>query len=112
MISGDAPATVAAFLIVTVGTTATAYPFLPRHLTVASTLGVGIPAFFLALSPSTGAWRSAGFLRDVARFAVPAGAAVAAGVLGAYLAALRLLDFPVAHAHPSPRRCCWPACCF
>ena len=88
----------AAFLILTVGTTATAYPFLPRHLTIASTFSVGIPAFFLALAPSTGAWRSADFLRGVARFAIPAGVAVGAGVLASYVVALEALAFSVAAA--------------
>jgi|SRR5829696_1697013 len=75
-----------------------AYLFLPRHLTVASTFGVGVPAFFLALAPSSGAWRAAGFLRDVARFAVPAGVAVGGGVLAAYLAALHVAGLPVTEA--------------
>jgi len=88
----------AGFLIVTVGTTAAAYPFLPRHLTVASTFGVGLPAFVLAVAPSTGPWRPTRFLRDVAGFAVPAGVAVGAAVLAAYLAALHGLGFSVAAA--------------
>jgi P-type E1-E2 ATPase len=88
----------AAFLILTVGTTSAAYPFLPRHLTIASTFGVGLPAMVLALAPSSGPWRSEHFLRDVARFAVPAGVAVGAGVLGAYLVALHVFDLPVTSA--------------
>jgi cation-transporting ATPase E len=28
------------------------YPFLPRHLTLLSTLTIGMPAFFLALAPN------------------------------------------------------------
>src|SRR5689334_24036164 len=28
------------------------YPFLPRHLTLLSTLTIGVPAFFLALAPN------------------------------------------------------------
>ena len=88
----------ATFLILTVGTTATAYPFLPRHLTIASTFSVGLPAFFLALAPSSGPWRSSDFLQDVARFALPAGAAVGAGVLVAYLGALEALGLRVAEA--------------
>ncbi|HEU4976162.1 MAG TPA: HAD-IC family P-type ATPase [Baekduia sp.] len=79
----------AAFLIVTIGTTATEYPFLPRHLTVASTFGVGLPGFFLALAPSAGRWRSESFLRDVARFAIPGGLAAGIAVLVSYLAAIK-----------------------
>ena len=63
----------AAFLIVAIGITPAEYPLLPRHLTIVGTLTVGIPAFFLALAPSEGPWRTDGFLREVGRFAVPAG---------------------------------------
>ena len=58
---------------------------LPRHLTLAATLTVGVPAFFLALAPSSGPWRTEGFLREVGRFAVPAGTFAGIGVLFAYL---------------------------
>jgi cation-transporting P-type ATPase E len=85
----------AAFLILLIGTTSTAYPLLPRHSTIAATLTVGIPTFFLALAPSSGPWASAGFVRAVARFAVPAGITVGVGVLGAYLFALNDLDLTV-----------------
>jgi cation-transporting ATPase E len=74
----------AAFLILTVGVTATPYPLLPRHLTLAAALTIGIPGLFLALAPSEGSYRTTGFLRDVARFAVPAGTAAGLGVLAAY----------------------------
>ena len=50
----------AAFLILSIGLTPTAYPLLPRHLTLAATLTIGIPAFFLALAPSDGPWRTRG----------------------------------------------------
>ena len=65
----------ASVLILSVGLTPIAYPLLPRHLTLAASLTIGIPAFFLALAPSTGTFHSTSFLRDVARFAVPAGTA-------------------------------------
>ena len=55
----------AAFLIVAIGITPADYPLLPRHLTIVGTLTVGIPAFFLALAPSEGSWRTDGFLREV-----------------------------------------------
>src|SRR5262249_8846961 len=44
----------AVFLIASIGLTPTAYPLLPRHLTLAASLTIGIPAFFLALAPSRG----------------------------------------------------------
>ncbi len=88
----------AAFLILTVGLTPTSYPFLPRHLTLASSLTIGIPAFFLALAPSSGPWRPDRFLREVAGFAVPAGVAAGLGVVSAYLFSLNVLDFPLESA--------------
>jgi cation-transporting P-type ATPase E len=62
------------------------FPFLPRHLTLISTLTIGVPAFILALAPS--AQRVApGFVSRVLRFAVPSGAACAAATFSAYLIA-------------------------
>ncbi len=88
----------AAFLILTVGLTPTSYPFLPRHLTLASALTIGIPAFFLALAPSSGAWRTDGFLRAVGRFALPAGVAAGLGVLASYLFALNVAGMSLVDA--------------
>jgi cation-transporting ATPase E len=82
----------AAFLILSAGLTPTAYPLLPRHLTLAATLTIGIPAFFLALAPSRGAFRAPQFLRDVSAFAIPAGTAAGLGVLSSYWFALHVLD--------------------
>ncbi len=88
----------AAFLILTIGTSSEAYPLLPRHLTLAASLTIGIPTFFLALAPSSGVWRQPHFVRDVARFAVPAGALLGSGLVGGYLFALHDLDVSVADA--------------
>jgi len=82
----------AAFLILSIGLTPTAYPLLPRHLTIAASLTVGIPSFFLALAPSDGPWHVRGFLREVGRFSVPAGVAAGFGVLASYLVTLNVLD--------------------
>jgi P-type E1-E2 ATPase len=82
----------AAFLILSIGLTSTAYPLLPRQLSLVATLTIGIPAFFLALGPSAGGWGTHGFLRQLARFAVPAGTAAGLGVLSSYLFALNVLD--------------------
>ena len=83
------------FLVLSIGITPTSYALLPRHLTLLSSLCVGIPAFFLALAHSTGPWRSSTYLRDVARFAVPAGAALGLSVLSSYSFALHVLDMPL-----------------
>ncbi len=60
------------------------YPFYPRHLTIISTLAIGVPAFFLALAPSAERV-PAGFLGRALRFAVPAGLVIAAAVFAAFL---------------------------
>jgi cation-transporting ATPase E len=88
----------ACVLILSVGLTPTAYPLLPRHLTLAAALTIGIPAFFLALAPSEGRFRVEGFLFDVARFAWPAGVAAALGVLSSYLFALNVADIGLVEA--------------
>jgi cation-transporting P-type ATPase E len=75
----------AAFLILSIGLTPIAYPLLPRHLTLAATFAVGIPGLFLALAPSSGRVARREFLRDIGRFAVPAGTAAGLGVLSSYL---------------------------
>ena len=71
----------AAVMIVAFAVVGFDYPFLPRQLSLAATLTIGVPAFFLALAPSSGPWRPDGLVREIARFAVPAGLALALGVL-------------------------------
>ena len=88
----------ASVLIVSIGLTPTAYPLLPRHLTLAATLTIGVPSFFLALAPSAGDYRIKGFLREVASFSVPAGTAAGLGVISSYLFALNVLDLPLVEA--------------
>jgi cation-transporting ATPase E len=68
----------ASLLALAVGVGRVPFPFLPRHLTIISSLTIGLPAFFLALAPNRAASRP-GFVRRVAAFAVPAGV-IAAGV--------------------------------
>jgi cation-transporting P-type ATPase E len=88
----------AAFLVLSVGLTPTAYPLLPRQLTLAASITIGIPGFFLALAPSTGRYSSKGFLRELARFALPAGTAAGLGVLSSYVFALNVLDLRLVEA--------------
>jgi cation-transporting ATPase E len=85
----------AAFLILTIGISSDAYPLLPRHLSLAASLTIGIPTFFLALGPSSGPWQPGRFVREVARFAVPAGVMIGTGVVAGYLFALHDLDLTV-----------------
>ncbi|HYH62051.1 MAG TPA: cation-translocating P-type ATPase [Solirubrobacterales bacterium] len=54
------------------------FPFLPRHLTIAAFLTIGIPSFVLALAPSEGPLYRGHLLRSLAAFAVPAGVGTAA----------------------------------
>ena len=63
------------------------FPLLPRQFTIASTVTIGIPAFVLALAPSSGPWRPEHFLQSVARFAIPAGVAIGIGITAGYLVA-------------------------
>jgi cation-transporting ATPase E len=69
----------AAALILLVAVPGFAFPFLPRHLTLAAFLTIGIPSFVLALMPSDGPLYRGRLLRALAAFAVPAGLATALG---------------------------------
>ncbi|CAM4009161.1 HAD-IC family P-type ATPase [Streptomyces albus] len=62
------------------------YPFLPRHLTLLSSLTIGIPAFFLALAPNRERARPH-FVRRVLRYAVPCGLIAGAATFATYLLA-------------------------
>ena len=88
----------ATFLILSIGLTPQPYPLLPRHLTLAAALTIGIPAVFLALAPSEGRYRSERFLFDVGRFAVPAGTAAGLGVLASFVFARNVGRLPLPEA--------------
>ncbi|MET9679689.1 HAD-IC family P-type ATPase [Streptomyces coeruleorubidus] len=62
------------------------YPFLPRHLTLLSTLTIGVPAFFLALAPNKERAKP-NFVRRVMRYAIPGGAVAAVATFATYLLA-------------------------
>ncbi|MFF7545301.1 cation-translocating P-type ATPase [Streptomyces canus] len=62
------------------------YPFLPRHLTLLSTLTIGVPAFFLALAPNKERARPH-FVRRVMRYSVPGGVVAAVATFVTYLIA-------------------------
>ncbi|MCC3776703.1 HAD-IC family P-type ATPase [Streptomyces sp. UNOB3_S3] len=73
-------------LAVLVVCTRVPYPFLPRHLTLLSTLTIGVPAFFLALAPNKERARPH-FVRRVMRYAIPSGLIAGAATFAAYLLA-------------------------
>jgi magnesium-transporting ATPase (P-type) len=74
------------------------YPLLPRQFTIASTVTIGIPAFLLALAPSSGPWRPERFLQSVARFSIPAGLSIGVGIIVGYLLARYAFDLSLIHA--------------
>ncbi|MFG2097893.1 HAD-IC family P-type ATPase [Streptomyces sp. NPDC048612] len=62
------------------------YPYLPRHLTLLSTLTIGVPAFFLALAPNKERARPH-FVRRVMRYAIPSGLIAGTAAFATYLLA-------------------------
>jgi cation-transporting P-type ATPase E len=73
----------AVLLAFAVGVARWPYPFLPRHLTIVSSVTIGIPAFLLALAPNAARSRL-GFVDRVIHFALPAGTIVAISTFVAY----------------------------
>ena len=74
------------------------YPLLPRQFTIASTVTIGVPAFVLALAPSSGPWRPERYLHNVASFAVPAGISIGLGIIAGYLLARYAFDLGLARS--------------
>jgi cation-transporting ATPase E len=68
------------------------FPFLPRQLTLVSTLTIGIPAFFLALAPNRRIYHP-GILGRLVRYAAPTGL-IAAATTTACAALLRGIADP------------------
>ena len=87
-----------ALIILSLGLTPIEYPFLPRHLSLASFFTLGVPTFVLALAPSDGPWRLTAYVRDVLNFAARAALGVAAGVAAAYVVALEARGLPLEEA--------------
>ncbi|MFF0687950.1 cation-translocating P-type ATPase [Streptomyces albogriseolus] len=73
-------------LAVLVVATQVEYPFLPRHLTLLSTLTIGVPAFFLALAPNKERAKP-NFVKRVMRYAIPGGVLAALATFATYLLA-------------------------
>ncbi|MBS1880099.1 MAG: HAD-IC family P-type ATPase [Actinobacteria bacterium] len=87
-----------AVLVLAIGIPTATFPLLPRQFTIASTVTIGIPAFLLALAPSSGPWRTDRFLSEVARFALPAGITIGLGIVAGYLLARYGLDLDLAES--------------
>ncbi len=85
----------AMLLAIAVGIARWPYPFLPRHLTIVSSLTIGVPAFFLALAPNRRRYVP-GFVRRVVMSAGPAGAVVAVATFGAFAVARHYDDLELA----------------
>ncbi|MFF1451888.1 HAD-IC family P-type ATPase [Streptomyces sp. NPDC058274] len=69
------------------------YPFLPRHLTLLSTLTIGVPAFFLALAPNKERARP-NFVRRVMRYSIPGGVLAGVATFVTYLMARHYYSGP------------------
>jgi magnesium-transporting ATPase (P-type) len=75
----------AVLVIATFGLITASFPLLPRHLSLAGAVTIGLPAFVLALAPSDESPEQGSFLLRLARFSIPAGAVMALAVMAAYL---------------------------
>ncbi|MGI8727917.1 MAG: HAD-IC family P-type ATPase, partial [Solirubrobacterales bacterium] len=71
----------AGFLILASAIFGFTFPFLPRQLTVAAMLTIGIPSFVLALAPSEGPLYRGRLLRALTSFGLPAGVGIGVGSL-------------------------------
>ncbi len=80
----------ATLIALAIGAIEEPFPFLPRHLTVVSTLTIGLPALVLALPPNPSRFRP-GFVRRTLQFTLPSGL-LAGGVT--------LIVYSVARASP------------
>jgi cation-transporting ATPase E len=78
----------AALLALGAGLLAVNYPLLPRHFTLIDALTIGIPGFFLALSPDAPRYRP-GLMPRILRFTLVCGSALAAASAAAYAWAMR-----------------------
>jgi magnesium-transporting ATPase (P-type) len=75
----------AAALILLVSVPGFDFPFLPRQLTLAALVTIGIPSFVLALAPSDGPLYRGHLLRALGAFAIPAGIATALATIFSFV---------------------------
>jgi magnesium-transporting ATPase (P-type) len=74
-----------AVLGVVIGIATATFPLLPRQFTLAATVTIGVPAFVLALAPSSGPWRPEHYLSSVSRFSIAAGVPIGLGIAAGFL---------------------------
>ena len=77
-----AKTTYSTLLTIIIGLAGWAFLFLPRHLTLVSSLTIGAPALVLSFAPNRARYRP-GFVKRVLRFSVPAGVVAALAALAA-----------------------------
>ena len=87
----------AVLLTFVIGIIGSPFPFLPRQLTLIGTFSIGIPGFFLALSPEVTRVKS-GFLPRVLSFSIPAGIIAGTATVIAYEMGRRNFDLPLDEA--------------
>jgi cation-transporting ATPase E len=68
------------FSIISVALLSQPFPFLPRQMTLVSTLAIGIPAFFLAIGKNSRKY-TPGFLKRVLQFSIPTGVVIGCAVV-------------------------------
>lgn len=73
------------------------FPFLPRQLTLVSTLTIGIPSFFLALAPNRRIYHP-GILGRLLRYAAPTGLVAAATTIASFAILRGIVDQEQARA--------------
>ncbi len=73
------------------------FPFLPRQMTLVSTLAIGIPSFFLALAPNRRRYR-AGVLKRVLGFSIPTGLIASAAIVASFSVLQRMVHLDEARS--------------
>lgn len=86
--------TYAILISIAIGIIMWRYPFLPRQLSIVSSMTIGIPAFFLALLPNARRYQP-GFLRRTLMFAIPSGTIIAACIMAVYSYAMAFPTNPL-----------------
>ncbi|MCS5733208.1 HAD-IC family P-type ATPase [Herbiconiux daphne] len=73
------------------------FPFLPRQMTLVSSLAIGIPSFFLALAPNARRYHP-GVLRRILSFSIPTGLIASAACIASFIVLRSLLPLSQARS--------------